>query len=150
MLRREVCGHCPAYSHKPYVDLLNPEAVKTFIALTHAEYKRRFPQYWGTVIKGFFTDEPGFYQNYLYQTRNLNTIPWSEGLPQFFKARRGYDLLPVIGALWDDMGDLSRKVRHDFYRTFTELYNQSFSVRFTNFAIRTACKASAICIWRNT
>lgn len=126
VLRREVCGHCPAYSHKPYVDLLNPEAVKTFIALTHAEYKRRFPQYWGTVIKGFFTDEPGFYQNYLYQTRNLNTIPWSEGLPQFFKARRGYDLLPVIGALWDDMGDFSRKVRHDFYRTFTELYNQSF------------------------
>ena len=126
VLRSEKCTHSPAYSNKPYVDLLNPNAVSTFIELTHLEYKQRFPQYWGSTIKGFFTDEPGFYQNYVYQTANLNTIPWTRDFPVFFKEQRGYDLMPYIGALWDEMGEISRKIRFDYYRTFTQLYNMSF------------------------
>ncbi len=133
VLRSEICGHCPAYSDKPYVDLLNRDAVKTFIRLTHAEYKRRFPEHWGTTIKGFFTDEPGFYQNYLYQTRNLNTIPWTEDFPRYFQEQCGYDLMLYIGALWDDMGELSRKVRQDYYRIFTRLYNESFFKQLHDF-----------------
>lgn len=126
VLRSEECGHCPAYTDVPYVDLLNRDAVAAFIRLTHAEYKKRFPEHWGSTIKGFFTDEPGFYQNYLYQTRNLNTIPWTADLPRYFMEQCGYDLMLYIGALWDDMGDLSRKVRQDFYRVFTRMYNENF------------------------
>ncbi len=126
VLRSERCDHCPAYSDLPYVDLLNREAVQTFIRLTHAQYKRRFPEHWGTTIKGFFTDEPGFYQNYIYQTRNLNTVPWTDELPAYFQKQCGYDLMLYIGALWDDMGALSRKVRQDYYRVLTQLYNESF------------------------
>jgi len=126
VLRSEKCGHCPAYSDQPYIDLLNRDAVATFVRLTHAEYKKRFPEHWGSTIKGFFTDEPGFYQNYIYQTRNLNTIPWTADFPRFFKEQCGYDLMLYIGALWDDMADLSRKVRQDFYRVFTRMYNENF------------------------
>lgn len=126
VLRSENCGHCPAYSDQPYVDLLNRDAVATFVRLTHSEYKKRFPEHWGSTIKGFFTDEPGFYQNYIYQTRNLNTIPWTGDFPRYFMEQCGYDLMLYIGALWDDMGDLSRKVRQDFYRVFTRMYNENF------------------------
>ncbi len=133
VLRSEVCGHCPAYSDLPYVDLLNRDAVKTFIRLTHAEYKKRFPEHWGRTIKGFFTDEPGFYQNYLYQTRNLNTIPWTADFPRYFQQKCGYDLMLYIGALWDDMGDLSRKVRQDYYRVFTQMYNENFFKQLHDF-----------------
>lgn len=41
-----------------YADLLNPKAVESYINLTHEKYYKRFKQYFGTVIKGFFTDEP--------------------------------------------------------------------------------------------
>ena len=41
-----------------YTDLLNPQAVKLFLTLTHEKYYERFHQYFGTVIKGFFSDEP--------------------------------------------------------------------------------------------
>ncbi len=41
-----------------YPDVLSPEAVQTFISLTHEKYYERFGKYFGTVIKGFFTDEP--------------------------------------------------------------------------------------------
>lgn len=133
VLRSEICGHCPAYSDQPYIDLLNRDAVATFIRLTHAEYKKRFPEHWGSTIKGFFTDEPGFYQNYIYQTRNLNTIPWTDDLPRYFEEKCGYDLMLYIGALWDDMGDLSRKVRQDFYGIFTQMYNENFFKQIYDF-----------------
>lgn len=39
-------------------DLLNPDAVNTFIAITHDAYFRQFGEDFGTTIIGFFTDEP--------------------------------------------------------------------------------------------
>ncbi|PXX51994.1 hypothetical protein DFR60_10879 [Hungatella effluvii] len=39
-------------------DILNPEAVQTFIRLTHERYYRELKEYFGTTIIGFFTDEP--------------------------------------------------------------------------------------------
>ncbi|MBE5732305.1 MAG: hypothetical protein E7353_04630 [Clostridiales bacterium] len=42
------------------VDMLNPDATRAFISLTHEIYKQKFGQYFGKVILGFFTDEPSF------------------------------------------------------------------------------------------
>ncbi|MBQ6472842.1 MAG: hypothetical protein IJJ33_12730 [Victivallales bacterium] len=46
-----------------YPNLLNPDAVDYFIQTTHEEYARRFGKYFGTLIKGIFSDEPsmGYY-----------------------------------------------------------------------------------------
>lgn len=126
VFRTELCGHRPAYSSEPYVNLMNKKATEKFIAVTHAEYKKRFPQHWGSTIKGFFTDEPGFYQNYLYQAQNLNTIPWTDDFPQQFKNKKGYDILPFICSIWDDMGELSTRTRLDFFEVMTEIYKESF------------------------
>ena len=126
VVRMEPCRHTPAYSDAPYVDLLNEDAVRAFMESTHAEYKRRFPAHWGSTIIGFFTDEPGFYQNYLYFTRNINTVVWTRSFPAYFRAKRGYDLMPYIGALWDDWGEISSKTRRDYYQTVTEMYNEHF------------------------
>ncbi|MBR4219880.1 MAG: hypothetical protein IKR81_01915, partial [Victivallales bacterium] len=43
-----------------YPNLLNPDAVEFFLKTTHEEYARRFGKYFGTLIKGIFTDEPSF------------------------------------------------------------------------------------------
>ena len=42
----------------PSADLLNPEAVRTFISLTHHRYAHWLKPYFGTTVIGFFTDEP--------------------------------------------------------------------------------------------
>lgn len=39
-------------------DVLNPGAMKKFIEYTHEKYAERFGHLFGTLIKGFFTDEP--------------------------------------------------------------------------------------------
>lgn len=39
-------------------DILNPEAVETFIELTHEQYYAHLKEYFGNTIIAFFTDEP--------------------------------------------------------------------------------------------
>ena len=46
------------FGEKFFPDLMNPKAVDYFISLTHEEYYKRFGNYFGTIIKGIFTDEP--------------------------------------------------------------------------------------------
>ncbi len=43
----------------PSADILNPEAVRLFIRLTHDQYYEHLKDYFGSTIIGFFTDEPG-------------------------------------------------------------------------------------------
>jgi hypothetical protein len=76
----------PAYSEERYVDLIDPAAVKCFIDLTYEEYARRFGEYFGNTLKGFFTDEPGFYNNFHPPTQirtmvGLNPINNPRSLP---------------------------------------------------------------------
>lgn len=125
VFRMERCGHCPAYSSLPYVDLLNTEATKRFVEVTHKEYQRRFPSYFGTTIKGFFTDEPGFYENYLEQAKNLNTIIWTRRFPERFLSFYGYDIRPYLPVLWQDMA-LSSKIRKDYYDAVSRFYRESY------------------------
>ena len=46
------------FGEKYFPDLLSEDAVEYFISCTHEEYYNRFGNYFGTVIKGIFTDEP--------------------------------------------------------------------------------------------
>lgn len=126
VFRKEKCGHRPAYSPHPYVDLLNPAATREFVAVTHAEYKKRFPEYWGSIIKGFFTDEPGFYQNYLEQCKNLNTVIWTDDFADRFIKKFGYDIRPHLCCLWQNMGAVSVKTRCDYYKAVAEFYKESY------------------------
>lgn len=58
-------------------DILNSEAVDTFIRLTHEQYYKRFGAYFGTTIIGFFTDEP------CPMGRNVRGFfPWSDGMKE--------------------------------------------------------------------
>ncbi len=132
VFRMENCLHTPAYSDLPYVDLLNTKATDVFIEATHKEYKRRFPEYWGNTIKGFFTDEPGFYQNYLEQAKNINTLAWTKEFPERFIKAYGYDIRPYLPTLWQDM-PLSNKVRLDYYNALDRFYKESYFDHIRNF-----------------
>ncbi len=132
VFRMENCAHCPAYSNLPYVDLLNKDATDAFIASTHEQYKINLKEYYGSVIKGFFTDEPGFYQNYLEQAKNLNTIIWTKKFPTEFKEIFGYDLRPYLPTLFQDM-PVSSKIRKDYYKALTLIYKESFFDEIRNY-----------------
>lgn len=65
-------------------DILNPEAVARFIALTHEAYFRELGEHFGRTIIGFFTDEPSVLG------RNAGDLrPWTAGFAELFQARGG-------------------------------------------------------------
>lgn len=68
------------FGEKFFPDLMNPKAVDYFISLTHEEYYKRFGNYFGTIIKGIFTDEPSI--GYCSQNGYL---PYYDGMGNDYK-----------------------------------------------------------------
>ena len=91
-LRRinEPCQNClNIYQHySTYTaDILNPEVVDKFLALTHEEYRKHDTYN----LKGFFTDEPQY---------NRWGVPYTKMLAPYFEKEYGEDILDGLGLLF--------------------------------------------------
>lgn len=125
VLRSEISGNSEWYNGFAPPDNLNPDAVKTFLNLTHERYRQRFGKDFGGTIKGFFTDEPNCCDFYSEFTPGRPWLPWTEGMTEYFAAKRGYDPTPKLPLLFF-RGDGCEKIRHDYWRTIAELFSQSY------------------------
>ena len=120
-----------------YVDTLNKAAIQRFIELTHVTYSEMFAPYIGSVIKGFFTDEPAC--NYsldsfsLADSGLLGALPWTPTLPQEFESEHHYPLKDCLPALFYDAGPRTAKIRCDFYSTILRLYKNAFFRQIRDF-----------------
>ena len=107
-----------------YIDALNPESTRRFLEITHEQYKRAVGTEFGSVVPGFFTDEPAMHY---YQVGVDNyAIPWSKQMFKIFRKRRGYDLRPHLPALYAPMGPETARIRYDFWRTLSEQYSETY------------------------
>ena len=109
-----------------YPNILDPLAVSTFLEITHDRYARLLDpidQY----VEAFFTDEPSLISVYIPEGREYpRTLPWHSRVPEEFRARKGYDLLPYRESLFADVGEIDRKIRCDFYEVIAELCAETF------------------------
>ena len=116
-----------------YADTMNAEAIDEFIAATHQAYADRYAGDFGGLVPAIFTDEPNYYHPYrdgLTSQQRQCLGPWTAELPREFIARRGYDLRDRLPELFFDRpGETFSKVRHDYYRTLTELFVENFTAR---------------------
>ncbi|MBN1893714.1 hypothetical protein JW906_04440 [bacterium] len=107
-----------------YIDALDPESTRRFIEATHEKYKAAVGEDFGGAVPGFYTDEPAMY--YYQVGVDNHAIPWSNRMFKIFRDRRGYDLKPLLPALFADMGKDTARIRYDFWRTLTEQYSDSY------------------------
>jgi len=119
------------YQHRAYIDVLNTEACSEFINGTHEEYKKRFGADFGSSIKGFFTDEPGFYAN-LFGFVDGGTLPYTDDILEEFENRRGYNPREMLHYIWEEKGEPSRTIRQDYFLTLSELYPERFLGRLSD------------------
>jgi len=123
-----------------YADTMNAEATDDFLALTHQAYADRYEGDFGGLVPAIFTDEPNYYHPYrdgLSSGQRRCLGPWTAELAREFIARRGYDLrdhLPEL--LFDKPDEAFSKVRHDYYRTLTELFVENFTARIARWCDR--------------
>lgn len=95
-----------------YVDVLNPEAVRRFLDLTHERYRERYGKKFGQTIVSIFDDE---------------TAPgWSDRIPAAFQAEYGYDLGDYMPALQDASHPDHVRVSHDLYCLQYKLFCEAF------------------------
>ena len=59
---------------------------------------------------------------------------WTPNLPAEFKKRRGYDLVPLLPALFDADFPKSAEIRADYGRTLAEIFNDAFVDEFAKLA----------------
>ncbi len=102
---REYATDDPWFNNHPYVDTLNPEAVRAFLESTHEVYAKTFQGEFGKTIPSIFTDEPQFApkQRLDFAAEKKDVfLPWTEGLEELFETRFGTSLLDQLPELvWE-------------------------------------------------
>ncbi len=111
------------------IDVMNPAAVSEFIRLTHEATWEHFKDDFGRTIKGFFSDETGFRNITSYSSLPGTPgmpMPWSPGLAAYFERRKGYDIKPLLAAMWYDLGPRGRQARSDLMDVYATAFAEVF------------------------
>ncbi|MEU6844633.1 glycosylhydrolase-like jelly roll fold domain-containing protein [Streptomyces sp. NPDC046716] len=105
-----------------YVDLLDDEPVELFLDIVPGEYHRRFRRYFGTVIKGFWDDEPFIASA---QPHSFKRRPWS---PTLAKALTAVDAEPgpAYASAFDDLGEKGRVLRGRYWQAVSDRFSRYF------------------------
>lgn len=102
------------YAVRRGFDYYNHAACQMLLSTIHRQFEQKAGDYLGNVIVGSFQDE-------------LPAMPgWSSDFAEEFGQRRGYDILVNLAALWEEYGENSARVRHDYYATRAELSEAAF------------------------
>jgi hypothetical protein len=115
-------GQLNLFKPQPYINLLEPRAAARFIELTHEAYRRHVGDFFGAPVQAFFTDEPSLMTGFVSDTPVPHAaLPWAAGLPERFQAAHGFDLIPWLPALFNDVGEETAQVRAQFYDLVAQL-----------------------------
>ncbi|WP_030176950.1 glycosylhydrolase-like jelly roll fold domain-containing protein [Streptomyces sp. NRRL S-813] len=106
---------------RSYVDLLDDEPVELFLDIVPGEYHRRFARYFGTVIPGFWDDEPFFAS----AEAHFKRLPWS---PTLDRALRDVGVTPGVAyaSAFDDLGRPGRIARGHYWQAVSNRFARYF------------------------
>lgn len=101
-------------------DLLNPDAVQSFIRHTHQRYFEELEGYFGTTVFAMFTDEPEI----LGRNSDPGLMPWTSGFLSYYLAfgNRAED----IAALWYELGENTQALRDNYRRAVNNRMSDAY------------------------
>ena len=88
------------------MDPMNLLTGKGVIEFFFERFEKKNPGEGGKGLNYFFSDELNF---------NIRGNLWNDNFAEEFLIRKGYDILPLLPALFDDIGYITQKVRLDYY-----------------------------------
>ncbi len=119
-------------SAPPSGDILNPEAVASFLHLTHDRHYEVLGEHFGKTIFAIFTDEPGM----LGRGGKKDVKPWTWGLEGFLEQHLGYDFRPFLGQLWAKDSAEAERRQADFARALNARLEQTFYKPYSEWCVR--------------
>jgi alpha-L-rhamnosidase len=108
----------PASQKGGSVDYLDREAVATYLAMSYQKYYDHLKDYFGTVIKRTFYDEPSMHL--------VDGRMWSPHFNRDFQAARGFNPMTLYPALWYDIGPDTAAARNALFGFHSELYAENY------------------------
>jgi hypothetical protein len=112
----------------PAGDILNPDAVSSFLELVYDRYSKEFGKYFGTTILGIFTDEP----SPLGRSAARGVVAGNLSLLLQIKQILGYDITPFLADLWYNDNAESKKHRIDYNRAVNICLEENYYRRLGN------------------
>ena len=109
----------------PAGDILNPEAVTSFMELVYDRYAKEFGQFFNKTIIGIFTDEP----SPLGRGGARGVVPGNASILPQINRILGYDITPFLADLWYTDNPDSRKHRSDYNRAINVCLEENYYKR---------------------
>ena len=96
-----------------------------FHKFVYEEYYKRFAEYFGNGITGFFSDADNRrYNAHVIKQCPERYYPWSKNFPALFKEKFGYTIEDKLKGLFDGT---NKQVMHDYWQLCGDLYQQWFA-----------------------
>jgi hypothetical protein len=118
----EVAPSITWFNHQQYANLLNPDATRKFIEVTHERYAEVLGDRFGTQVPAIFTDEPLYIameRPVSWEDRKDLRTAWVDDLPETYAKHYGSDLMDTFPAVMFDTADgsgaLARLRFHDHH-----------------------------------
>ena len=122
-----------AIGPKPdYINYIDEDSVRVLIDEVYEKHYARYKDLFGTIIQGFFSDEPGFYNRDTYDEFSdlgrFDALPWGSEMNILLHNIYEGDLyrdLPLLFA--NEKNGAHRAVRYAYMDAVSRLYSKNFS-----------------------
>ena len=119
--------------HRSYINMMDEKSCRILIDAVCETHYQHFGDKFGSVIAGFFSDEPELGNGELYKMYNFlgtkQDLPWSRPLEEALREKLGDELHSLLPLLWNNDFDAAKtaKIRYIYMDTVTRLVQKAFS-----------------------
>ena len=124
---------------QPYfIDMLNPESTRLMLSEVYEPHYERFKEYFGNTLAGFFSDEPGFgneYGSYFSSIGKNMLLPYNPRVIAMMAESLSLtedEVWALTPALWANVGEATAKTRVAYMDAVTRLYAKNFTEMLGN------------------
>ena len=124
-----------SFNYKPeYINYIEADSVRLLIDEVYEKHYARYGDLFGSVIAGFFSDEPGFYNCEGYDENCFiglrMPLPWGQELENMLLGSYGENLYRDLALLFADHDDKShRGLRVAYMNAVSRLYGKNFTAQ---------------------
>lgn len=127
----EVAPDITWFNNQQYANLLNPEATRKFLEVTHERYAEVLGDRFGSQVPSIFTDEPlyiGMERPSSWEDRRDLRTAWVDDLPESYAEQFGSDLMDNFPAvLFDTVDGTSARERLRFQDHHAQRFSDGFA-----------------------
>jgi len=125
----EIAPDNPWYNNQAYVNTLDENAIKKFIACIYEKFKTMLGSEFGKTVPAIFTDEPQMaYKNTLSfaEEKKDVSIPYTEECEGNFKSAYGVSLLDHLPELFWELGQNKKsRIRYYYHDLLCEMFTRA-------------------------